>query len=128
MRTTQKALIVKTGPEGHEGLEELNIELERGWRVAEVAPMGGAGGASASPGHAALVILEGRDLNEPQPAVAAKDIEDVEEEADEVVEEVVEEVDEVVEGDGANPEEANPEKAEPEDGGRTSSSPSPDAA
>ena len=113
MRTTQKALIVKTGPEGHEGLEELNI---------------GAGGASASPGHAALVILEGRDLNEPQPAVAAKDIEDVEEEADEVVEEVVEEVDEVVEGDGANPEEANPEKAEPEAGGRTSSSPSPDAA
>lgn len=111
MRTTQKALIVKTGPDGHEGLEELNIELERGWRVAEVAPMGGAGGATASPGHAALVILEGRDLNEPEPAVAAKKIQEVEEEADEVVEEVVEEVDEVVEGDGANPGEPGPDES-----------------
>jgi hypothetical protein len=105
MRTTQKALIVKTGPNGSEGLEELNIELERGWRVAEVAPMGGAGGASSSPFHAALVILEGRDLEEPKPALAVEELGDVEEEADEVVEEVVEEVDEVVEGDGANPEE-----------------------
>jgi hypothetical protein len=110
MRTTQKALIVKTGPDGHEGLEELNIELERGWHVAEVAPMGGAGGASASPGHAALVILEGRDLNEPKPAVAAKDIEDVEQEADEVVEEVVEAVDDVMEGDGANPEDPDTDR------------------
>jgi hypothetical protein len=121
MRTTQKALIVKTGPDGHEGLEELNIELERGWRVAEVAPMGGAGGATASPGHAALVILEGRDLNEPEPAVAAKEIQEVEEEADEVVEEVVEEVDEVVEGDGANPGEPDPDESSSAASGETSS-------
>jgi len=102
MHTTQKALIVKTGPSGHEGLEALNIELERGWRVAEVSPMGGAGQGAAN-SHAALVILESRDLDEPKPAVAAEQIQRVEKEAEEVVEEVVEEVDDVMEGDGANP-------------------------
>lgn len=55
---SQKALIVRTGPDGHEGLDELNIELERGWRVAEMGPMGGATGPTPGPSHAALVVLE----------------------------------------------------------------------
>lgn len=103
MSITQKALIVRTGPDGHDGLDELNIELERGWQVAEVAPMGGAGGATSSPCIAAIVILESSDDTQTDPAVAAATVEEVEDEADDVVEEVVEEVDEVVEGDGANP-------------------------
>ena len=42
-------------------------------------------------------------LDEPEPAVAAKEIQAVEEDAEEVVENVVDEVDDVMEGDGANP-------------------------
>lgn len=102
MQTKQKALIVRTSPDGDVGLDELNIELERGWTVAEVAPMGGAGGATASPCIAALVILESRDDDTPGPTPVSA-VEEVEQEADDVVEEVVEEVDESVEGDGANP-------------------------
>lgn len=45
----QKALIVRTGPDGHEGLKELNLELERGWRVATVSPMGGSWGGGGRP-------------------------------------------------------------------------------
>lgn len=97
---TQKALIVRTGPDGHEGLEELNIELERGWRVTYTGPMGGASGPSDGPTHAALVILEHEDPDQPGAAVAAEAFEEVEEEAEEVVEGVVEEV---VDGNGANP-------------------------
>ncbi len=48
---TQKALIVRTGPDGHEGLNQLNRHLEKGWRVATVRPMGGAGEAGGGPGH-----------------------------------------------------------------------------
>ena len=55
---TQKAVIVRTGPDGHDGLEALNIELERGWRVAEVTPMGGAETAATAPTHAAVAALE----------------------------------------------------------------------
>jgi hypothetical protein len=83
-------------------LDDLNIELERGWRVVEVAPMGGAGGATSSPIVAALVILEHRDDNPPEPTVAAETVEEVNEET---VDEVVDELDEVVEGDGAGTEE-----------------------
>lgn len=98
MKTTQKALIIRTGPDGHDGLEELNIELERGWRVVEVAPMGGAGGATSSPVVAALVILEHRDERSEEPVMAA---EAVAEETEKAVEEIVEESYEVTEGDGA---------------------------
>ncbi|PEN14398.1 hypothetical protein CRI94_05035 [Longibacter salinarum] len=100
MSTTQKALIVRTGPDGHEGLDELNIELERGWTVAEVAPMGGAGGATDAPVVAALVILEHNDRPETEPQIATEAVEIEEEKAEEVVDEVVEEMDDVVEGDG----------------------------
>lgn len=93
---TQKALIVRTTPEGHDGLTELNVELERGWRVAEMTPMGGAGGATESPCHAALVILEHRDSDPSGPAVAAQTFEEVEEEAEKAVEEAAQ-------GNGAEP-------------------------
>lgn len=84
---TQKALIVRTTPNGHDGLTELNLELERGWRVAEMSPMGGAGGATETPCHAALVILEHQDPEQTGPAVAAETFEEVEEEAEKAVEE-----------------------------------------
>lgn len=90
MQTTQKALIIRTGPDGHDGLEELNIELERGWTVAEVAPMGGAGGATSSPVVAALVILEYRDEHPEAPV-----------ETEEAVRQILTEGYEVTEGDGA---------------------------
>lgn len=99
---TQKALIVRTGPDGHEGLEELNIELERGWRVAHVAPMGGAAGNSDAPCHAALVVLEHSDEQE-GPTLAVEALERIEQEAETVVERVVRKAGEGLEGNGAEP-------------------------
>jgi hypothetical protein len=99
----QKALIVRTGPEGHDGLKKLNIELERGWQVARVSPMGGAGPSEEAPSHAALVVLERRDRDRPTPAAAVAALEEIGEESEEVVEQVVEEAEDVVEGDGAEP-------------------------
>lgn len=98
MSLNQKALIVRAGPTSSSGLDDLNIELERGWRVAEVAPMGGAGGATSDPVVAALVILEHRDEESPEPSLATETVEQVDEEP---VDEVMEDLDEVVEGDGA---------------------------
>ena len=100
---TQKALIVRTGPEGHEGLKELNIELERGWRVVRVRPMGGAGATGAELTHAALVVLERQDREQPSPAAAVAALEEIGEGSEEVVEQVVEEADDLVEGNGAEP-------------------------
>lgn len=100
---TQKAIIVRTGPEGHDGLEELNIELERGWSVAEVSPMGGAETSADAPTHAALVILERRDPDRATPAAAVAALESIGEESEEVVEQVVEEAEEVVEDNGTDP-------------------------
>lgn len=96
---TQKAVIVRTGPDGHEGLETLNIELERGWRVAQVAPMGGASGPSDAPCHAALVILEHHERNE-GPSLAVEALEQVEEDVGDIID-AIEESREPVEGDGA---------------------------
>lgn len=98
---TQKALIVRTGPNGHDGLEALNIELERGWRVAKVAPMGGAAGPAETPCHAALVILERGDSERPTLAVEA--LERIERGNESVVEEVAEDPSEMVEGNGTEP-------------------------
>lgn len=98
---TQKALIVQTGPNGHKGLEELNIELERGWYVAEVAPMGGAATNAETPTHASLVILERRDPDRPTAPAAVAALEELGHESEEVIEQVVEEAEEVVEGNGA---------------------------
>jgi hypothetical protein len=98
---TQKALIVRTGPDGHEGLKELNLELERGWRVASVSPMGGAGEAGGAPCHAALVVLERRDREGTTVAVEA--VERAESEAKSVVEEVMRDMGKVIEGNGTDP-------------------------
>lgn len=100
---TQKALIVQTGPDGHEGLDELNIQLERGWRVARVSAMGGAGTENGAVTHAALVILERTERDRPSPAAAVAALEKLGAESEEVVEQVMEETDEIVEGNGANP-------------------------
>ncbi|MFB6248573.1 MAG: hypothetical protein ABEL97_08395 [Salinibacter sp.] len=105
---TQKALIVRTGPDGHDGLEALNIELERGWQVAEVAPMGGAATDATTPTHATLVVLERRDPDRPTPTAAVAALEALGEESEEVVEQVVEEG-EVVEGNGAGPPLSDPD-------------------
>jgi len=97
----QKALIIRTGPSGHEGLEELNIELERGWQVAEVASMGGAATADEGPTHAALVVLERRGPDRPTPSAAVAALEALGTESEDVVEQVVEEPERIVEGNGA---------------------------
>jgi len=96
---TQKALIVRTGPGGHEGLKELNLHLQKGWRVATVSPMGGAGEAGEAPCHAALVILEHRDAEGPTMAVEA--VERARWEAETAVEEVMRDIGKVIEGNGA---------------------------
>ena len=98
---TQKALIVRTGPDGHEGLRQLNLELERGWRVHTVSPMGGAGDAGEAPCHAALVVLERR--GEKGTTVAIEAVERAESEAKSVVEEVMRDMGKVIEGNGADP-------------------------
>ena len=97
---TQKALIVRTGPDGHEGLDELNLELERGWRVQTVSPMGGAGDAGEAPCHAALVVLEQRGEG---PTVAVEALERAESEAQSVVEEIMRDVGGLIDGNGAEP-------------------------
>ncbi len=97
---TQKALIVRTGPDGHDGLKELNLELERGWRVARIAAMGGAGDVKEAPGHAALVILERRDPDRPAPAAAVAALEEIGSKSEKAVEHVMEEATELVEGNG----------------------------
>lgn len=92
MRTQQKALIVMARPDRTDGLDELNLALQRGWRVAHVASMGGAGvgTAAALPDlcFAALVVLEWNGLVEAE----------VLEQAEELPEEAL---DPLVDGDGA---------------------------
>jgi hypothetical protein len=100
---SQKAVIVRTGPDGHDGLHELNVELERGWVVAEVAPMGGAAPVDQGPTHAALVILERRERPRPGSAAAVAALEALGAESEEAVEQVVEEAEDVVEDNGADP-------------------------
>ena len=100
---TQKALIIRTGPNGHDGLKKLNVELERGWQVARVSSMGGAGKTQTAPTHAALVILERRSPDRPSPLAAVSALEQLGEKTEEGVEQVVENPSEVVEGNGTNP-------------------------
>ena len=87
MKTQQKALVVMTGPGRVQGLDELNIALGRGWRVVEVAPMGGAavGGpeATAEMCFAALVVIERAD------EAAAELLEAVEEEPEQLLDDIV---------------------------------------
>jgi len=60
MSTTQKIVLVTAGSGGTQGITTINKDLREGWRVAQVAPMGGAG-SGESARFAALVVLE---LNE----------------------------------------------------------------
>lgn len=92
MKTHQKAMVLLTGPEKTRGLSELNIELERGWRVVHVAPMGGAGAIAnepdegAQPHWAALVVIE-RSQDRTSLTVG---LEQAEEEVEELLEEIAE--------------------------------------
>ena len=92
MKSKQKALIVRCCPDSMHGLDELNVQLNRGWRVHHVAPMGaaGVGARDGSPSlhFAALVILEREREDE------AGLLEEAEEEVEEVL-------DELTEGDGS---------------------------
>jgi threonine dehydratase len=60
MSITQKIVLVTAGSGGTQGITTVNKDLREGWRVAQVAPMGGAG-SGESARFAALVVLE---LNE----------------------------------------------------------------
>lgn len=73
----QKALIVTTGSKKPKGLDELNIALERGWRVAVVSPMGGSGASKEEPRFAALVVIE---RHEDVPSSVLHAVEEAEEE------------------------------------------------
>jgi len=93
----QRALLVRARASGEDGLAALNVELQRGWRVAHVTPLGGTGldddNTPATPFLAALVIIErNTEEQESPPAVQALEtIEEADDEPQEVVEEVVEE-------------------------------------
>lgn len=54
---TQKALVIVAGPTGARtaSLDALDEHLRAGWRVAQMAPMGGGG---ATDGFASLVLLQ----------------------------------------------------------------------
>lgn len=93
MKNQQKALVVMAEPGQVHGLDELNIALRRGWRVARIASMGGAG-VGVGEGtptlcFAALVIIERTDTREA----------DLLEQTEEQIEEAV---DDLVEGDGSS--------------------------
>lgn len=88
MSTKQKAFVVRIRPDSTHGLDELNVQLGRGWCVAEVAPLGGAGVGSHEDTPelclAALVVIE-RHEDE-----AAEVMAQAEEETEEIVDELVE--------------------------------------
>lgn len=87
MSAKQKALIVRIRPDSTHGLDELNVQLGRGWRVAEITPMGGAGVGSHDEAPelclAALVVIERSEDR------AAEVVTQAEEETEEIVEEIV---------------------------------------
>ncbi|NBB74966.1 MAG: hypothetical protein GVY35_15030 [Bacteroidetes bacterium] len=97
MALEQQALIVRARATDEEGLAKLNVELQRGWRVAQVTPMGGTGlddsGEAPTPFLAALVIIERNSDDEKGPVAveALEKVKEVEDEPKEIVEEVVEE-------------------------------------
>ena len=88
MQTHQKALVLLAGPDKTRGLSELNIELERGWRVVHATPMGGAGTPEGEAGSrwAALVIIE-RSQDRTSGALA---LEQAEEEVEGLLEDLAE--------------------------------------
>lgn len=86
--STQKALIVRIRPNSMHGLDELNVQLKRGWHVTKVTPLGGAGIGSREDTPelclAALVIIEREEER------ATEVIAQAEAETEEIVEEIVE--------------------------------------
>lgn len=75
MNATQKVIIVTTGANGTQGLTSINKDLREGWRVVQIAPMGGAG-ASDGARFAAMVVLEQSEQ------AAARRMEEIEEQAE----------------------------------------------
>ena len=57
MNTTQKVVLVTAGSGGTQGITTVNKDLREGWRVVQVAPMGGSGSGDSAR-FAALVVLE----------------------------------------------------------------------
>ncbi len=59
MAKQHKTLVVHYAP-GHpsESADALTEHLDAGWRITSSTAMGGAGGATAPPQFAALVVLE----------------------------------------------------------------------
>lgn len=108
MPAKQKALIVRIRPDSTHGLDELNVQLGRGWRVVEVAPLGGAGvGAREGTPElclAALVVIEREDDE------AADVLAEAHEEPEEIVEDLVE-------GDELSTEKLSEELKEERNGG-----------
>jgi hypothetical protein len=101
MALEQRALIVRVEAADEGGLAALNVELERGWRVAHVTPMGGTGldasGEAPTPFLAALVIIE-RNIEErggPAAIKAMEELEDTNDDPEDIA-------DDVMEGDGAS--------------------------
>lgn len=97
MKHEQKALIIKDSPTTTHGLDELNVHLKRGWRVAHLAPMGAAGNntpdALSDRCFAAIVIIERTDQE------AVDMLLQMEEEVEDLIEDMIET--EMAEGDGA---------------------------
>lgn len=108
MSTKQKAFIVRIQPNSTHGLDELNVQLGRGWRVAEVAPLGGAGVGSHENTPelclAALVVIEREE------GTTAGVMTQAEGETEEIV-------DEIVEGDELSSEKLSEELEEERNGG-----------
>ena len=75
MNAEQKVVIVTTGTNGTQGLTTINKDLREGWRVVQIAPMGGAG-SSESTRFAAMVVLEQSERD------ATRRMEELEEQAE----------------------------------------------
>lgn len=80
MPDEQKVFIITTRPDDERALDELNIALGRGWRIVQIAPMGGAGTGRRDDGtadlcFAALVVAERRSDESDPVAVATAESE-----------------------------------------------------
>jgi hypothetical protein len=88
MSVRQKAFVVRIRPESTHGIDELNVQLGRGWHVVKVAPMGGAGVGSpeSDPPELCLAALVVAERREDRDEAAAEVVAQAEEETEGVVE------------------------------------------